>query len=77
MTLIQKFVLNVLPKRWSAAIQAESESWLLRCPACGHVQSVWQLGGVRFKAASVGKRVGVICLQCHTFQMMPMERKQL
>lgn len=73
MTFIQKFVLTVLPKSWGHAIQNESQHWLLRCPSCDAVLSVWDMGGIRFKAVSTGKRVRVRCLQCKQVQTMPME----
>jgi uncharacterized Zn finger protein len=75
MTFIQNLVTSLLPKEWSAAIQAESESWLLACSVCGSVRSVWEVGGVRFKAASVGKRVMVRCAQCGQLRLMSMQRK--
>jgi hypothetical protein len=31
-------------------MEAESREWLVRCPACGHQRSIWELGGVRYKA---------------------------
>lgn len=50
MSLVQKLVSNLLPRPWAAAIEAESRAWMMRCP-CGHETSVWEAGGVRFKAA--------------------------
>ena len=73
MTFIQKFVTTVLPKSWGQAIQTESQNWLLRCPACDSVHSVWDLGGIRFKAASSHKKVMVRCPQCSQISMMPLE----
>jgi RNase P subunit RPR2 len=75
MTFIQKLIISILPEQWSADIRAETKSWVLTCPNCGAVQSVWDLGGVRFKAASVGKSVLTKCAQCGQRHMMPMERK--
>jgi hypothetical protein len=77
MTLIQKAVLSLLPKRWSAAIQAESESWLLRCSVCGTARSVWEAGGIRFGAASVGKRVAIWCPTCGRIRVMVVERRSI
>ena len=38
-------------RRWAtAAMEDESREWLVRCPACGHERSIWELGGVRYKA---------------------------
>ncbi len=75
MTLIQKLVLTLLPKRWSQAIQAESQSWLLRCTVCGATRSVWDAGGIRYKAASVGKRTMGWCAQCGRWRALAVERK--
>jgi translation initiation factor 2 beta subunit (eIF-2beta)/eIF-5 len=75
MTFIQKLVTFLLPKQWSAAIQAESDSWLLTCSVCGSVRSVWEVGGIRFKAASVGKRTMIWCAQCGQLRPMSMHRK--
>ena len=64
MTAIQKFFMAVLPNRLAADIRAESERWQIRCGTCGHTQSVWDAGGLRWKAASAGKRVMVRCPHC-------------
>jgi hypothetical protein len=76
MTLIQKIVTNWLPQEWATAVQAESESWLLRCPKCDSTRSVWEIGGVRYKGKSKGKRSSVWCAQCGQLRMMTWERKQ-
>lgn len=70
MTFMQKLVIALLPRRWSEAIRAESQSWLLRCAACGASRSVWEAGGIRFKAASAGKRSMVWCAQCRQLRWM-------
>ena len=50
MGLLQKIVKTLLPRRWAAAIEAESRAWVMRCP-CGHETSVWEAGGIRYRAA--------------------------
>ena len=50
MSAIQKFITAILPRRWAQAMEAESRAWVARCP-CGHARSVWELGGIRCKAA--------------------------
>ena len=51
-------------RRWAtAAMEAESREWLVRCPACGHERSVWDLGGVRYKARGT-KRILRRCPAC-------------
>jgi len=31
-------------------MRAESESWIMKCSKCGHELSVWDAGGIRYKA---------------------------
>ena len=50
MSSIQKLLLAVLPGSWAKSMEAESREWVFTCP-CGHTRSVWDLGGVRWKAA--------------------------
>lgn len=76
MTFIQKLVTTLLPASWSRAIRHESQRWLLRCPSCNTVRSVWEIGGIRFKATSTGKRVRVWCPHCEQARMMPLEYKE-
>ncbi|MCP5097814.1 MAG: hypothetical protein GY943_19885 [Chloroflexi bacterium] len=75
MTFTQKFVMTYLPKSWSTAIRAESENWMLHCPTCGSVRSVWDAGGIRYKAASVSKRVHVWCNSCGRPRNMSLEKE--
>ena len=77
MTFIQKLVVGILPKRWSEAIQAESQSWRLRCSICGTTRSVWDAGGIRSKAASIGKSTLVWCAPCGQPRIMSVERKTI
>lgn len=51
MGLLQKLVVRCLPNRWATAIEAESRRWVMTCSTCGHETSVWEAGGVRWKAA--------------------------
>jgi hypothetical protein len=50
MSRVQKIVKALLPRRWSAAMETESRAWIMICP-CGHETSVWDAGGIRYKAA--------------------------
>ncbi len=76
MTFIQKLILSLFPKR-AADIEADSRRWVLTCPNCGHIQSVWDIGGVRYKAFSKGKWTGIRCLNCKQWRMMPMTWKEI
>ncbi|WP_170952602.1 hypothetical protein [Rhodobacter sp. JA431] len=52
-----------------------SEAWKMICPNCGHAVSVWESGGIRWGAKSVGKRVAGRCPACGTAGMMPLEKR--
>ncbi len=58
-SFVQRLVLSLIPKSWGESIKAESRAWIMRCP-CGHEQSVWDAGGIRWKAAGRPQRL----LQC-------------
>jgi len=62
MTFIQELLTTVLPKAWAEEMRAESLSWMVRCP-CGFERSVWEIGGIRWKAKGSPRRWGV-CPQC-------------
>jgi len=51
-----------LPRRWAASVEAESRAWQVLCP-CGFSRSVWELGGIRWKAAGEPRR-RLWCPQC-------------
>jgi hypothetical protein len=55
MSWVQTLVTNWLPAEWAAAMEAESRAWRMRCP-CGREISVWDAGGIRYKAAGNPKR---------------------
>jgi hypothetical protein len=56
MSPLQKLVLAVLPKKWGASVEAESRTWIARCSCCGFERSVWELSGIRWKAAGSERR---------------------
>lgn len=33
-----------------AAMEAESRTWMIQCPRCGYERSVWDSGGIMYKA---------------------------
>lgn len=45
-----------VPRSWAASMEAESREWMVRCGACGYERSVWDLGGIRWKAAGTSKQ---------------------
>lgn len=51
MSLLQRIVVAMLPRSWAEAAEAESRSWMLTCARCGHEESVWDAGGIRWGAS--------------------------
>ena len=74
-SLSQRIVLGLMPHR-AAEIERESREWLVICPHCGDSRSLWDLGGVRYKAASKGKRMGIRCPACGKRSMAKVERRR-
>lgn len=50
MNAMQKFFTRVFPAKWAAAMEAESRTWRMRCETCGHEDSLWDRGGIRWKS---------------------------
>jgi predicted RNA-binding Zn-ribbon protein involved in translation (DUF1610 family) len=59
----QRLVTRLMPRR-AAEIERETREWDVVCPKCGDTRSVWDIGGIRYKAASKGKRIGSTCPSC-------------
>lgn len=50
MSFVQRLFRALLPPKWFASMEADSRLWKVRCH-CGCTRSVWDLGGIRWKAA--------------------------
>ena len=61
-TFVQRFLTRVLPRAWADDMQSESRSWIVRC-ACGLERSVWEIGGIRWKAKGNPRRL-MNCPNC-------------
>lgn len=62
MSFTQRFFLAILPRSWAKDMEAQSRAWKVRCP-CGHERSIWDLGGIRWKAAGNPRRL-IKCPAC-------------
>ncbi len=62
MSFIQRLITALVPSSMTKAMEAESRTWMMRCPA-GHERSIWEAGGIRAGAAG-RKRTVVWCPQC-------------
>ncbi len=75
MSALRKLLITVLPRRWAEDMEVESRAWLVRCPSCEFERSVWDLGGVRWKARGNPRRY-LTCPQCGRSGWHTVYRKQ-
>lgn len=75
MTRTQKLFTSVLPASWAKSMEAESRQWMMRCNKCNFEQSVWDLGGIRWKAAGNPSRK-MTCQNCKEFSLHTTYKKQ-
>lgn len=54
-------------------IERESRTWLVNCQKCHHETSVWDAGGMRYKALGPVWRLGR-CANCQRVGMMKIYR---
>jgi hypothetical protein len=71
---IQRFFLRLFPRR-AGDMESESREWKVICSKCGHERDIWELGGIRYKAWSRGKRMGMRCPACGRWGMHKVERR--
>jgi hypothetical protein len=64
MNAFQRLLCSILPASRAQAIEAESRAWRMHCP-CGHSVSVWEAGGIRYKAAGNPRKLRR-CPECGT-----------
>ena len=62
MSTIQKIITSLVPASWARSMEAESRDWMARC-TCGFERSIWEIGGIRWKAAGSPRR-RLQCPQC-------------
>jgi predicted RNA-binding Zn-ribbon protein involved in translation (DUF1610 family) len=60
---LRTLALRFLSPAGRVAAEAESRAWKATCPSCGKVTSIWDLGGLRYKAAGKPSR-GFRCAGC-------------
>ena len=73
-SLTQRIVLRLMPGR-ADEIERQSREWFIVCPNCGFERTYWDIGGVRYKARSRGKRLGLSCPSCGKRAMHAVEHR--
>jgi DNA-directed RNA polymerase subunit RPC12/RpoP len=74
LSLTQRIVLGLMPGR-ADEIERHSREWFIVCPNCGFERTYWDIGGVRYKARSRGKRLGMRCPSCEKRGWHPVEHR--
>ena len=63
MSRTQRLITSLVPKSWAESMEADSRLWMLQCPNCKFEQSIWDIGGIRWKA--VGNQRNLLrCTNC-------------
>jgi hypothetical protein len=73
MSFIQNLLKAMLPDAWAKSMETESREWIYTC-SCGHTCAVWDLGGIRWKAAG-NPRQRMKCTACGKTTWQVVSRK--
>jgi predicted RNA-binding Zn-ribbon protein involved in translation (DUF1610 family) len=60
---VQKLFTGMVPATTAADMEAHSRAWMLQCPKCGYERSIWDMGGIRYKATG-NSRNFMRCVSC-------------
>jgi predicted RNA-binding Zn-ribbon protein involved in translation (DUF1610 family) len=71
---IQRLMTRILPRRWAKDMERESRVWHYRCQVCGLERSVWDAGGIRWKATG-NKATAAPCPRCGQLRTHDLFRK--
>lgn len=73
MPFVRNLFLKLVSEERAAAIEKESRQWVMQCP-CGYERSVWDMGGLRYKAAGSPKRL-TRCPSCRNREWHTLVRR--
>lgn len=68
MSAIQRFFKRILPAKWAADMESDSKRWVFTCDNCGTQSSIWDIGGIRWKATG-NRRAMTRCPACGEIRM--------
>lgn len=60
--MLRSLIQHISPG-FAARVEAESRQWMVSCLKCGDEISVWESGGIRYKARGTVYRMGK-CRRC-------------
>jgi DNA-directed RNA polymerase subunit RPC12/RpoP len=73
--LIQRVFLRILPDHVADDMRSESDAYVGTCKNCAKEFSIWDAGGIRYKATSAKKHSSARCPHCRSVQMVKFERR--
>ena len=71
--MLRKLMLWLLPGM-ASRFERDSREWMVQCTKCGHEISVWEAGGIRYKARGTVRRLGK-CSNCGKTSMLRIYHK--
>ncbi len=74
MSRVQKFFISMFPAQ-AESMEADSRAWFLKCPKCNFEQSIWEMGGIRWKAKG-NSRNYLKCQNCKKRSWHQMYKKE-
>lgn len=63
MSRIQRMATAGAPLEVAADIEAQSRAWMVQCPKCQAERSIWEMGGIRYRAKG-SPRSFMKCFRC-------------
>jgi hypothetical protein len=73
-SVVQRVVKAIVPDSVAADMEKESRQWIARCNTCGHETSVWDMGGIRWKASGSPRRL-LACKACGRNRMHTVSKR--
>ncbi len=68
MPFLRALVLGMMPQSWRDDAERDSRLWVTECTRCGNISNIWELGGMRWRAAG-RPLTGMRCTGCGKFAM--------
>ena len=72
--MIRKLLRLLTSREKFAKIEDESRDWFWTCQSCGFEFSVWDIGGIRYKASGNPEKL-VRCPSCKTSAILRLKRR--
>jgi hypothetical protein len=72
---MRSFIKMFVSAETFAAMEADSRQWMAKCPNCNFERSIWEMGGIRYKAAG-NPRVYRVCPNCNQRQWHTIYKKE-